>query len=140
MSESNVFIPMLDGTRLAATLYLPDSGSPWPALLEAYPYRKDDLATGAAEYRRLRDEGSYAVCRIDVRGTGTSEGVATAEYPPQEQDDLCEVIDWLSRQEWCTGSVGMFGTSYSGFNTIQVAMTLFHPFPALPEKTGVGSG
>ena len=122
MSESNVFIPMLDGTRLAATLYLPDSGNPWPALLEAYPYRKDDLATGAAEYRRLRDEGSYAVCRIDVRGTGTSEGVATAEYPPQEQDDLCEVIDWLSRQEWCTGSVGMFGTSYSGFNTIQVAM------------------
>src|SRR5207244_8002148 len=88
MSESNLFIPMLDGTRLAATLYLPDSGNPWPALLEAYPYRKDDLATGAAEYRRLRDEGSYAVCRIDVRGTGTSEGVATAEYPPQEQDDL----------------------------------------------------
>ncbi len=122
MSESYVFIPLSDGIRLAATLYLPESEGPWPALLEAYPYRKDDLLTGAETYRRLRDEGDYAVCRIDVRGAGSSEGIATAEYPPQEQDDLCEVIDWLSRQEWCTGSVGMFGTSYSGFNTIQTAM------------------
>jgi predicted acyl esterase len=122
MPESNVFIHMSDGIRLAATLYLPDSEGPWPALLEAYPYRKDDLSVWAEGYRRLRDEGDYAVCRLDVRGTGTSEGIATAEYPPQEQDDLCEVIEWLSRQEWCTGSVGMFGTSYSGFNTIQTAM------------------
>jgi hypothetical protein len=122
MPESNAFIRMSDGMQLAATLYLPESEGPWPALLEAYPYRKDDLLTEAGVYRRLRDEGDYAVCRIDVRGTGTSDGIATAEYPPQEQDDLCEVIEWLSRQEWCTGSVGMFGTSYSGFNTIQTAM------------------
>jgi len=120
--ESNVFIQMSNGTRLAASLYLPDTEGPWPALLEALPYRKDDLLTNATVYRRLRDEGDYAICRVDVRGTGSSEGVATAEYPPQEQDDLCEVIDWLSRQQWCTGSVGMFGTSYSGFNAIQTAM------------------
>jgi putative CocE/NonD family hydrolase len=113
---------MGDGVRLAATLYIPDSAGPWPALLEAYPYRKDDLAVWADDYRRLRDEGDYVVCRLDVRGTGTSEGIAVDEYPPQEADDLCEVISWLAAQEWCTGSVGMFGSSYSGFNTLHVAM------------------
>ncbi len=122
MSETNVFIPMRDGVRLAATLYLPQTSGPWPALLEAYPYRKDDLSVWPREYRRFRDEGDYAVCRLDVRGTGTSEGVAVDEYPPQEVEDLAEVIDWLSRADWCTGSVGMYGSSYSGFNTIQTAM------------------
>ena len=122
MTETNVFIPMRDGVRLAATLYLPESSGPWPALLEAYPYRKDDLSVWPREYRRFRDEGDYAVCRLDVRGTGTSEGVAVDEYPPQEVEDLAEVIDWLSRADWCTGSVGMYGSSYSGFNTIQTAM------------------
>ena len=122
MSETNVFIPMRDGVRLAATLYLPESSGPWPALFEAYPYRKDDLSVWPREYRRFRDEGDYAVCRLDVRGTGTSEGVAVDEYPPQEVEDLVEVIDWLARADWCTGSVGMYGSSYSGFNTIQTAM------------------
>ncbi|MFL5738403.1 MAG: CocE/NonD family hydrolase [Actinomycetota bacterium] len=122
MSEGNVFIPMPDGARLAGTLYLPETEGPWPALLEAYPYRKDDLSVWPDEYRRFRDEGDFAVCRLDVRGTGTSEGVAVAEYPPQEAEDLSEVIAWLSRQEWSTGSVGMYGSSYAGFNSIHTAM------------------
>ena len=79
MSEANVFIPMADGVRLAATLYLPETGGPWPAILEAYPYRKDDVSVWPEDYRRLRDEGGYAVCRVDTRGTGSSEGVAVDE-------------------------------------------------------------
>ncbi len=134
MPESNAFIPVSDGVRLAATLYLPDTDGPWPALLEAYPYRKDDLSVYADSYRRLRDEGDFAVCRLDTRGTGSSEGVATAEYPPQEGDDLCEVIAWLAQQPWCTGAVGMFGTSYSGFNSLQTAMR--QP-PALKAVTAI---
>jgi putative CocE/NonD family hydrolase len=122
LPENNVFISMPDGVRLAATLYLPETTGPWPALLEAYPYRKDDLSVWPREYRRFRDEGDYAVCRLDVRGTGTSEGVAVGEYPPTEVEDLAEVIAWLAKQDWCTGSVGMYGSSYSGFNTIQTAM------------------
>ena len=114
---------MLDGRRLAASVYLPDDGVPHPVVLEALPYRKDDLtASYATEYRRLRDEGGYAVARVDLRGTGSSEGIATDEYPEQEQTDLCEVIAWLARQPWSTGNVGMYGTSYSGFNSIQLAM------------------
>src|SRR5215213_1956169 len=124
VGETFEWIPMSDGTRLAATLYLPDSDEPQPALLEALPYRKDDATQSyAPEYRRLCDEFDYAVCRVDVRGTGSSEGLATDEYPPQEQKDMREVIAWLARQDWCTGKIGMYGTSYSGFNSIQVAMT-----------------
>jgi predicted acyl esterase len=107
--------------RLAATLYRPVD-QPVPCLLEALPYRKDDVtASYRDEYVRLSDEYGYAVCRLDLRGTGSSEGDATDEYPAREQDDLCAVIAWLAEQAWCTGAVGMYGTSYSGFNSIQVA-------------------
>ena len=61
------------------------------------------------------------MCRLDLRGTGSSAGDATDEYPPAEQADLVEVIAWLAAQEWCNGNVGMFGTSYSGFNSLQIA-------------------
>ncbi|HEX2236234.1 MAG TPA: CocE/NonD family hydrolase [Actinomycetota bacterium] len=123
MTETFQWIPMSDGARLAATLYLPATEGPQPAILEALPYRKDDVtAYNNPEYRRLRDEGGYAVCRVDVRGTGSSDGLAVDEYPAQEQRDMCEVIAWLAAQPWCSGRVGMYGTSYSGFNSIQVAM------------------
>jgi uncharacterized protein len=122
-TSTHTFITMADGVRLAATLYQPDGEGPWPAILEALPYRKDDLtASYRTEYVRLSEAG-YVVCRVDVRGTGTSEGVAEDEYPEIEQRDMNEVIAWLASQDWCTGNVGMYGTSYSGFNSIQVAMT-----------------
>jgi uncharacterized protein len=122
MAERHVWIPMADGVRLAASLYLPASRNPCPVLLEALPYRKDDVTAGdRAGYRRLAGEHGYAVARVDLRGTGSSEGVATDEYPPQEQADLCRVIAWLAAQPWSTGAVGMYGTSYSGFNSLQVA-------------------
>lgn len=120
---TEVRIPVRDGVELAATLYLPDpAAGPQPCLLEALPYRKDDLtASYAVGYEDLRDRFGFAVCRVDVRGTGSSSGDATDEYPPEEQADLVEVIAWLAAQEWCNGRVGMFGTSYSGFNSLQLA-------------------
>ena len=73
---------------------------PQPCLLEALPYRKDDLTSSyAAGYRPLRDEFGYAVCRLDLRGTGSSAGDATDEYPAAEQRDLVEVIAWLAEQD-----------------------------------------
>lgn len=123
MSAHEVRIAMDDGVELAASLYLPDASTgPQPCLLEALPYRKDDLTSGYAdEYVRLRDEYGYAVCRLDLRGTGSSGGDATDEYPAREQTDLSAVIAWLAAREWCDGSVGMWGTSYSGFNALQLA-------------------
>lgn len=118
-----VRIPMDDGVSLAATLYLPDQQlGPQPCILEALPYRKDDLTSAARdEYVRLRDDHGYAVCRLDLRGTGSSGGDATDEYPPSELEDLRAVMDWLSAQDWCDGNLGMYGTSYSAFNSLQMA-------------------
>ena len=122
-APQQVWIELADGTRLAASLYLPpDAAGPQPCILEALPYRKDDLtASYRPEYQRLADEHDFAVCRLDLRGTGSSGGIATDEYPLQEQQDLVEVIGWLGAQPWCDGNVGMYGTSYSGFNALQVA-------------------
>ena len=122
MEHMRAWIPLSDGVRLAARLWLPDE-RPAAALLEALPYRMDDLtASYSSEYERLCREGGFAVARVDLRGTGSSEGLAVDEYPPQEQADLGEVIAWLAAQDWCTGRVGMYGTSYSGFNSIQLAI------------------
>lgn len=119
----DVAIAMLDGVRLASTLYVPDGDGPWPALLEALPYRKDDLtASYRDEYHRFADEFGYLVCRLDIRGTGSSEGMPVDEYTAQEHADIAEVIAWLAAQHWSNGNVGMFGTSWSGFNSLQVAM------------------
>ena len=124
-SAEGSVVTLADGTRLAVTLYLPSdaaAGNTVPCVLEALPYRKDDLtAAYRPEYVRLRDEHAIAVCRVDVRGTGSSDGLAVDEYPPQEQRDLAELIGWLAEQPWCSGAVGMCGTSYSGFNALHLA-------------------
>jgi predicted acyl esterase len=114
-------IEMDDGARIALTLHLPDTSPPWPVVFEARPYRKDDLSDATAIYRRLCDEGDLAVCRADVRGTGSSEGDAVDEYTARELQDHVATIAWLAEQGWSNGNVGMYGTSYSGFNALQVA-------------------
>ncbi|HYG71922.1 MAG TPA: CocE/NonD family hydrolase, partial [Actinomycetota bacterium] len=121
MPEENVFVRMSDGVRIALTLHLPETQGPWPVVFEARPYRKDDLSWAGGIYRRLVDEGDLAVCRADVRGTGSSEGVAEDEYTDREWQDHLETFDWLTSRDWCNGSIGMYGTSYSGFNSLQVA-------------------
>lgn len=77
----HVRLPMPDGVSLAATLFFPEGDGPWPAVLEALPYRKDDI-TGAYRpgYEALAAAG-YVVCWLDVRGTGSSGGIAVDEYP-----------------------------------------------------------
>jgi len=120
----NVWIPMSDGTQLAARLWLPEDAeeNPVPVLLSYYPYRKRDGT-------RLNDESlfpyfarnGYAGIRVDIRGSGDSEGLPQDEYVKQEQDDALEIFAWLERQPWCNGRAGMFGLSWGGFNTLQVA-------------------
>jgi putative CocE/NonD family hydrolase len=122
MGDERRFLTMDDGVRIAVTLHTPDHvPGPWPVVFEARPYRKDDISDASAIYRRLCDEGGLAVCRADVRGTGSSAGVALDEYTGREWQDWLDVIAWLAGQPWSNGNVGMFGTSYSGFNSLQVA-------------------
>ncbi|MBI1775558.1 MAG: CocE/NonD family hydrolase [Proteobacteria bacterium] len=120
----NVFIPAADGARLAAKFWLPEDAEakPVPALLEYIPYRKRDFTAQRDEqtHRYLAGHG-YASVRIDCRGAGDSDGVMLDEYLKQEHDDALDAIAWLARQSWCTGRVGMFGGSWGGFNSLQVA-------------------
>src|SRR6202163_2672812 len=107
------WIPMPDGVRLSATLYMPDNAKPgekFPALLEYLPYRKDD-ATAARDYpvHAWFAARGYVSVRVDIRGFGASEGTPTdREYSEQEQLDGEQVIAWLAAQPWSTGKVGMF--------------------------------
>ena len=102
----------------------------FPAILEYLPYRKDDwtLARDWDLHSYFVRRG-YVTARVDIRGTGASEGnPPDREYSDQEQQDGLEVIDWLSKQPWSNGNVGMMGISWGGFNAIQMAS--LHP-PAL---------
>ena len=118
----NVFIPMPDGVQLAARLFLPRDSAPAPAILEYLPYRKRDFTRSRDEsmHRYFAAHG-YAAVRVDVRGSGDSDGVLLDEYSDEELDDAKAVIEWTARQPWCAGSVGMMGISWGGFNALQVA-------------------
>jgi predicted acyl esterase len=118
----HVRIAMDDGVRLAATLYRPDGPGPYPALLESIPYRKDDWTlTRDWPLHGAFAAAGYVSCRLDVRGTGSSEGVARGEYTEREILDNLAVIDWLATRDWSTGRVGMFGISWGGFSALQAA-------------------
>lgn len=122
-SVSVISLAATDGTRLAITLWLPEGDGPFATLLEALPYRKDDITSSYAEsYERFCGEGGFAVVRMDLRGTGNSGGVAVDEYPAIERSDLRDVMTWVAAQPWSNGRVGMLGTSYSGFNSLQMAV------------------
>src|ERR1700731_957635 len=117
-------IPLKDGTTLAARIWLPEDAeqNPVPAILEYLPYRKRDgtYERDALTHPYLAGHG-YAGVRVDIRGTGESDGLLSDEYSLQEQDDALEVIEWLAAQTWCSGAVGMMGISWGGFNALQVA-------------------
>ncbi len=125
-------ITMPDGTQIAADLYKPTGTSEnqtFPVLLEYLPYRKTDSRDRNAKLYSYFVVRGYIVARVDIRGTGNSQGqLISSEYSDQELRDGEAIIDWLSRQTWSNGHVGMFGISWSGFNAIQ--MTLKNP-PAL---------
>ena len=122
IEEPNARIPMADGTHLAARIWRPACDHAVPAILEYIPYRKRFGTTVRDEQMHgyLAGHG-YACLRVDLRGSGESEGVLTDEYLQQELDDGCTVLAWIGAQSWCTGSVGMIGISWGGFNGLQIA-------------------
>src|SRR5918911_3021558 len=106
----HTLIPLTDGCRLAARIWLPEDAErdPVPALLEYLPYRKTDgtVLRDAPRHPYVAGHG-YACLRVDLRGSGESDGVLADEYTEQELDDAEQVIAWIAGQPWCTGAVGM---------------------------------
>ncbi len=118
---------MPDGVKLAVTYFIPvakSKGEKFPVLLKMDPYRKDDFFyksdyTRSAYFARR----GYVTARVDVRGTGGSEGMLPSrEYSDIELDDAVEIINQLSKKPWSNGNVGMYGMSWSAFNSIMTAM------------------
>ncbi len=120
------------GTRLYARVWRPVTDEPVPALLEYLPYRLTDWTAPRDAQRHPWYAGhGYASVRVDVRGHGNSEGVPGDEYDAQELADGVEVVNWLAAQPWCTGKVGMFGISWGGFNSLQIAALAPEPLKAI---------
>ncbi len=130
------YIPMRDGTRIAADVYLPQNHRPGqrlPALLELTRYWRAgvDPTTGIprpslnALDRYFLDHG-YALVTVDVRGSGASFGTRPVEYGPQEVRDGFDIVEWVVGQDWSSGTVGAYGTSYSG-TTAELLAAAEHP-------------
>ncbi|MCX5559895.1 CocE/NonD family hydrolase [Streptomyces sp. NBC_00038] len=131
-AHEDVLIPLPDGTRLYARVWRPLTDEPVPALLEYLPYRLTDWTAPRDWQRHPWYAGhGYASVRVDVRGHGNSEGMPTDEYSAVELADGVEVVNWLASQPWCSGKVGMFGISWGGFNSLQIAALAPEPLKAI---------
>ena len=134
IDEPDMGIILSDGCRLSARVFLPESATkiPLPAILEYIPYRKRDGTIERDEMMHKYFAGrGYVVLRVDMRGSGESQGIMLDEYTKEELSDCVEVINWIAEQSWCDGKVGMMGKSWGGFNCIQVAMLQPAPLKAI---------
>ncbi|MEW2162958.1 CocE/NonD family hydrolase [Streptomyces sp. NPDC007084] len=130
--HEDVLVPLPDGTRLYARIWRPVTDEPVPALLEYLPYRLTDWTAPRDWQRHPWYAGhGYASVRVDVRGHGNSEGLPGDEYSATELADGVAVVEWLAAQPWCTGRVGMFGISWGGFNSLQIAALAPEPLKAI---------
>ncbi|KAF5709983.1 esterase [Fusarium globosum] len=149
--ERDQAITVRDGARLYADIFRSESSDtePVPCILPWSPYGK--TGTGPQNYDFMAPfragialdrtsgyekfeapdpaewaERGYAVLNIDARGAGHSEGVI-ARWGIQEAEDIYDVIDWLSKQPWCNGSVVMAGNSWLAISQINFASRMHHP-------------
>ena len=137
VEHEDMGIVLPDGTRLSARVWMPRDAvaSPVPAVLEYIPYRKRDGTLPRDEMMHPYVAGhGYACVRVDMRGNGDSQGLMADEYTQAEMDDAVAVIGWVAAQPWCSGSVGMMGKSWGGFNCLQAA---WNGHPALKAVVSV---
>lgn len=137
-AEKNVFVPVRDGTKIALNIYRPDARGKFPALLAMAPYGKElqelylppqpleksivwDGVTEAGDTKEIVSRG-YVHVVGDIRGTGQSEGEYIGMHSKYEGMDGYDIIEWIARQPWCDGNVGMVGYSYYGEIQLEVAI------------------
>ncbi len=111
-----IAITLSDGVVLTGRLWRPEqpAAAKVPVVLEWIPYRQsDNTAVGDSMVHGYFAMNGIASVRVDLRGSGNSEGLLHDEYLKQEQDDACEVIAWLGAQDWCNGKVGLIGISWA---------------------------
>jgi len=136
----SLYVSVRDGTRLAVDVYLPTpapEGAKFPVVFAFTPYcrrfalapaspNSAEAAPSVAQYRDLFPHYGYAFVAVDTRGTGASFGARTGMRAPEERIDYHDVVDWVSRQPWCNGRVGITGVSYVGA-AADFAASMGHP-------------
>lgn len=133
--QPNIHIILPDSASLAANLWLPcskNSTERFPTILEYLPYGKN-VGTSIRDHltHPYFCGHGYACLRVDMRGSGESEGLMFDEYLQQEQIDCLSIIDWIVAQPWSNKNVGMMGISWGGFNSLQVAYLRPKPLKAI---------
>lgn len=127
--ERDVYVPVRDGVKLCMDIFRPDADGKFPALFAPSGYPKDiqslkippqpvqsfvfdhDVEAGDIDFFVSR---GYVHIILDARGTGKSEGEWWGPYNILEQQDCYDVVEWIARQTWCNGNVGMIGISWFG--------------------------
>lgn len=135
----SIYIPMRDGTRLAVDVSLPrglaGSSTPRiPALLACTRYwRAQQVRQPFSRFITLPDSArdffcayGYAILRVDMRGTGASEGNQRHPWPASDLDDLYDLAEWITLQAWSSGQVSAFGNSYQA-TTAEMLGACGHP-------------
>jgi hypothetical protein len=142
--ESDVYVAMPDGVRIACRIYRPDADGKFPTLYAASPYQYEYHHVPAIPLFPWKETGpirwyverGYVYIHADVRGSGRSEG----EYgflSHTEQTDNYHMIEWIAAQPWSNGKVGGIGQSYFGFSQWLMAvhrpphLTCIAPYDAL---------
>ena len=109
-------VPMRDGVKLATDVYRDDAAGKAPVILTRTPYDRTKQKGAGERYARA----GYIFVAQDCRGKFASEGVM-APYNSEGQDGY-DTIEWITRQPWCSGRVGMMGGSYVGAVQWQAAV------------------
>jgi uncharacterized protein len=148
LEDRDVEVPVRDGTVLRVNVYSPQGHGPFPVLLSAHPYGKDNLPkrrkkrwSFSPQYRIMRQpcpvtfssqtgweapdpawwvRRGYVVVNADLRGAGASEGVGTL-MSDQEGQDVYDLVEWAGAQPWSSGNVGMLGVSYLAISQYKAA-------------------
>lgn len=117
--QIDVPVPMRDGIRLFADVYLPEGAGPFPVILTRMPYGKQSDYGMMPALGRFWARHGYAYVAQDVRGRYTSEGTFGRV---DEVSDGYDTIDWIAKQSWCNGEIGATGESYYGYTTWAAAV------------------
>ena len=125
--DENVYVTMRDGIKIAVDVYRPETEGRYPGILSTSPYIKDlqllppllshSIEAGATQFFVSK---GYVHVIVQVRGSGLSQGQYNW-YDDVEQEDGYELIEWVAKQPWCNGNVGMLGDSYFGRSQYLIA-------------------
>jgi predicted acyl esterase len=111
-AHEHLMVPLRDGVKLATEVFLPEGAGPWPVVLMRTPYSRFDVKGRFEAMKGVE----FAIVTQNARGCRGSEGAGTfdKESFDNEINDSSDAIDWVAKQKWCNGKVGMVGTSGHG--------------------------